>query len=160
MKNKLIRRFLMILSALLIAMGFSIFLNRASFDPNFSVIDAISSATKRSHKSSSNSNTAATWGYSAENIALPDMTAYCEGTIAVENGSSYVVLKKENLPKNTLVMLSDKDNDDYRQAVQQVTAYYRALGYRIEIRECSETMMLSLAHAEHFDLFLLREEAE
>ena len=70
------------------------------------------------------------------------------------------MLKKENLPKNTLVMLSDKDNDDYRQAVQQVTAYYRALGYRIEIRECSETMMLSLAHAEHFDLFLLREEAE
>lgn len=35
------------------------------------------------------------------------------------------------------------------------------LGYSIEIREYSETMMLSLAHAGHFDLFLLRkEEAE
>ncbi len=73
---------------------------------------------------------------------------------------SYVVLKKADLPKDTLVILSDKDNSDYTKAVRQVAAYYEDLGYSVEIRKYSETMMLSLAHAGHFDLFLLRKEEQ
>lgn len=157
MKAQLKRRLIILLASLLLVIGISTLLNRASFDPNFSVVDAISSATKRSHRSSSKTDTVTPWGYSVDDLALPDEAAYIEETVSAGN-SSYVLLRKANLQDGTLLILSDKDNRDYAKAVQQVVEYYEALGYTVEIREYSETMMLSLAHAEHFDLFLLREE--
>ena len=158
MKAQFKRRFIILLASLLLVIGISVFLNRASFDPNFSVVDAISSATKRSHRSSSKTDTAMAWSYSVDDLALPDETAYTEETIETTKGR-YILLQREALSGGTLIILSDKDNNDYAKAVQQVAEYYEALGYTVEIREYSETMMLSLAHAEHFDLFLLREEA-
>ena len=157
MQDQLKRRFIILLLSLLIVIGISTFLNRASFDPNFSIVDAISGATKRSHRNSSKTDDVTAWGYTMDDLALPDVTAYIEETIVIEN-SSYVLLRKEDLPNKTLLILSDKDNRDYAKAVQQIAEYYENLGYIVEIREYSETMMLSLAHAEHFDLFLLREE--
>lgn len=158
MKNQLKRRLLILLVSFLLVFGISTLLNRASFDPNFSVVDAISSATKRSHRNPSKTDTVTVWGYSVDDLALPDGSAYMEETTPIGN-TSYVLLRKAELPNGTLLILSDKDNRDYTKAVQQVAEYYEALGYTVEIREYSETMMLSLAHAEHFDLFLLREEA-
>lgn len=158
MKTQLKRRLLILLASLLLVIGISVFLNRASFDPNFSVVDAISSATKRSHRNSSKTDTVTAWSYSVDDLALPDGSAYIEETTAIGN-TSYVLLRKAELPNGTFLILSDKDNRDYTKAIQQVAEYYEALGYTVEIREYSETMMLSLAHAEHFDLFLLREEA-
>ena len=158
MKTQLKRRLLILLASLLLVIGISVFLNRASFDPNFSVVDAISSATKRSHRNSSKTDTVTAWSYSVDDLALPDGSAYTEETTTIGN-TSYVLLRKAELPNGTLLILSDKDNRDYTKAIQQVAEYYEALGYTVEIREYSETMMLSLAHAEHFDLFLLREEA-
>lgn len=158
MKTQLKRRLLILLASLLLVIGISAFLNRASFDPNFSVVDAISSATKRSHRSSSKTDTVTAWSYSVDDLALPDGSAYIEETTTIGN-TSYVLLRKAELPNGTLLILSDKDNRDYTKAIQQVAEYYEALGYTVEIREYSETMMLSLAHTEHFDLFLLREEA-
>ena len=99
------------------------------------------------------------WGYFVDDLALPDEEEYTEETIEIK-GSDYVVLKKADLPKDNLLLLSEKDNGDYAEAVQQVAEYYENLGYPVEIREYSETMMLSLAHAEHFDLFLLRKEID
>lgn len=158
MKTQIKRRLLILLASLLLVIAISTLLNRASFDPNFSVVDAISSATKRSHRSSSKTDTVTPWGYSVDDLALPDEAAYIEETVSAGN-SSYVLLRKANLQDGTLLILSDKDNRDYTKAIQQVAEYYEALGYTVEIREYSETMMLSLAHAEHFDVFLLREEA-
>ena len=158
MKTQLKRRLIILLASLLLVIGISVFLNRASFDPNFSVVDAISSATKRSHRNSSKTDTVTAWSYSVDDLALPDGSAYIEETTTIGN-TSYVLLRKAELPNGTLLILSDKDNRDYTKAIQQVAEYYEALGYTVEIREYSETMMLSLAHAEHFDLFLLREEA-
>ena len=158
MKTQLKRRLLILLASLLLVIGISTLLNRASFDPNFSVVDAISSATKRSHRNSSKTDTVTAWSYSVDDLALPDGSAYIEETTTIGN-TSYVLLRKAELPNGTLLILSDKDNRDYTKAIQQVAEYYEALGYTVEIREYSETMMLSLAHAEHFDLFLLREEA-
>ena len=155
MKNQLKRRVIILFVSFLLVTGISIFLNKASFDPNFSVMDAVTGATKRSHHNSSKADTITTWGYSEDDIVLQDETAYIEKNIEVKN-DSYVVLKKADQPKDTLVILSDKDNSDYTKAVRQVAAYYEDLGYLVEIREYSETMMLSLAHAGHFDLFLLR----
>ena len=158
MKTQLKRRFIILLASLLLVIGISALLNRASFDPNFSVVDAISSATKRSHRNSSKTDTVTVWGYSVDDLVLPDEAAYIEETVATGN-TNYVLLRKADLPNGTLLLLSDKDNRDYTKAVQQVAEYYENFGYTVEIREYSETMMLSLAHAEHFDLFLLREEA-
>ena len=158
MKAQFKRRFIILLASLLLVIGISVFLNRASFDPNFSVVDAISSATKRSHRNSSKTDTATAWSYSVDDLALLDGSAYIEETTTIGN-TSYVLLRKAELPNGTLLILSDKDNRDYTKAIQQGAEYYEALGYTVEIREYSETMMLSLAHAEHFDLFLLREEA-
>ena len=158
MKNQLKRRFVILLVSFLFVTGISIFLNKASFDPDFSVVDAISGATKRSHHNSSKADTMTTWGYSVDDLMLTDETAYIEETIKVKSGS-YALLKKADLLKDTLVILSDKDNSGYTKAVQQIAEYYENLGYSVEIRECSEIMMLSLAHVEHFDLFLLRKEA-
>ena len=158
MKKQLKRRLIILFSTVLIVAGISNFLNKASFDPNFSVADAVTGATKRAHKKSSKSDTVTVWDYSADDLALPDITAYSEETIITEKGS-YVLLRKSELSQDTLIILSDKDNRDYAKAVEQAAKYYEDLGYTIEIRKYSETMMLSLAHAEHFDLFLLREEA-
>ena len=152
MKKQLKRRAIILLASFLLVLGISTFLNKASFDPDFSVVDAVTGATKRSK-----TGTITTWGYSEDDLVLQDETAYIEENIEVKN-DSYVVLKKADLPPNTLVILSDKDNRDYTKAVQQVAEYYEDLGYSVEIREYSETMMLSLAHAGHFDLFLLQKE--
>ena len=158
MKTQLKRRFIILLASLLLVIGISALLNRASFDPNFSVVDAISSATKRSHRNSSKTDTVTVWGYSVDDLVLPDEAAYIEETVATGN-TNYVLLRKADLPNGTLLLLSDKDNRNYTKAVQQVAEYYENFGYTVEIREYSETMMLSLAHAAHFDLFLLREGA-
>ena len=157
MKKQLKRRVIILLTTFLFVIGISAFLNKASFDPNFSVVDAVTGATKRSHHNSSKTGMTTTWGYSEDDLVLQDETVYIEENIEVKN-DSYVVLKKADLPKDTLVILSDKDNSAYTKAVRQVAAYYEDLGYLVEIREYSETMMLSLAHAGHFDLFLLRKE--
>lgn len=158
MKNQLKRRFIILLASCFLVIGISAVLNRASFDPNFSVLDAISGATKRSQRHLSKQEKVASWSYSVDDLALPDEAIYAEETIKAQS-DSYVLLKKVDFPKDTLVILSDKDNNDYMRAVQQVTEYYENLGYTVKIREYSETMMLSLAHAGHFDLFLLRKEA-
>ena len=157
MKIQLKRRASILFISFLLVTGISIFLNKASYDPDFSVVDAVTGATKRSQHNSSKAGTITTWGYSEDDLVLQDETAYIEENIEVKN-DSYVVLKKADLPQNTLVILSDKDNSDYTKAVRQVAAYYEDLGYSVEIRKYSETMMLSLAHAGHFDLFLLQKE--
>ena len=157
MKIQLKRRAIILFISFLFVIGISNFLNKASFDPNFSVMDAVTGATERSHHNSSKADTITTWGYSEDDLVLSDKKSCIEESIEVKN-SSYAVLKKADLSKDTLIILSDKDNSDYTKAVQQVAEYYEDLGYSVEIREYSETMMLSLAHAGHFDLFLLRKE--
>ena len=158
MKAQRKRRLMILLITIVFVGGFSIFLNRISFDENFSVIDAISGATKQKHREKEKTNTAETWGYSIDDLSLPNENAYIEETIHTETGS-YVLLRKNDLPDDTLVILSDSENNDYSKAVQEIAAEYENRNYKVEIRSCHETMMLSLAHAEHFDLFLLREEA-
>lgn len=159
MKDQLKRRFIILIVSILVVIGISVFFNRASFDPDFSVVDVISGASKRSSRISSKTTTMTAWDYSEDDLALPDKMAYTEETIEVKD-SSYVLLRKSELPKDTLVILTDKNNSDYTKAVQQIAEYYENLGYLVEIREYSETMMLSLAHAGHFDLFLLRKEGD
>ncbi len=156
MKEQLKRRLLILLAALGVVIILSTVFNHASYDPNFSFVDAISGATRRSRRT----DTGATieWAYSTADLVLPNPAAYTEETIDTENGR-YIVLQKAELSDEPLIFLSDKNNSAYANAVEQAAQYYENAGYTVEVRAYSETMMLSLAHAEHFDLFLLREEA-
>lgn len=151
------RRLAILIVVILLVTGISVFLNRVSFDSNFSAIDVISGATKHSQKKSSSSDESDDWEYSVDDIVLSDTEAFTEKTI-ITDGGTYTVLQKLNFPNDTLVILSDQNNNDYKNAVQETADYYENLGYKIEIRNYNETMMLSLAHAEHFDLFVLRRE--
>lgn len=158
MKGK-IQHVLLILSALLLVVGgISVFLNNASYNPNFSVIDAISGATKKTNHGSDKGETSSAWGYSKDDLALSEEN-YAEEMIVTSDGT-YKVLKNTSAIENTdeIVMLSDKENKEYQKAVQRIADYLGGQGYHVRIKECSETMMLSLVHAGHFEVFLMSEE--
>ena len=156
MKEQLKRRLLILMAALGVVIVFFTIFNHASFDPNFSFIDAISGATKRSQRN--DEDTAIEWEYSTDDLVLPNPAAYTEKIIDTSTGR-YRVLQKVDFSDTQLILLSDKNNSSYANAVEQVANYYENAGYTDTVREYSETMMLSLAHVERFDLFLLREEA-
>ena len=156
MKEQLKRRLLILLAALGVVIILSTVFNHASFDPNFSFVDAISGATRRSRRN--DAETAIKWEYSTADLVLPNPAAYTEKTIDIKSGH-YIVLQRAELSDKPLIFLSDKNNSAYANVVEQAAQYYENAGYTVEVRAYSETMMLSLAHAEHFDLFLLREEA-
>ena len=154
------RRIIILLAAFLLVSGISLLLNRASFDPDFNMLDVITGASEKSHDDSSEeSGGEAAWGYSAEDLALEDEGAYTEEPADTGDGR-YLLLRRADLPKGTLRILSDRESPEYSEAVQRVAAYYESLGYTTDVRECGNSMMLALAHAGKFDLFLLREEAE
>ena len=155
-----IRHVVLILMALLIIVGgISIFLNNASYNPDFSVIDAISGATKKTHGDNDENETAFLWGYTKDDLALSDEN-YAEEMI-ITAGSTYKILKNISAIENTdtIVLLSDRGNTEYQKAVQNIADYLKEQGYHVRIKKCSETMMLSLVHAGHFEVFLMSEEA-
>ena len=150
---------LILLILLLIVGGVSAFLNNASYNPDFSMIDAISGATKKSHNVEGKNEVAFNWGYSKNEIALSGKD-YTEETI-ITAGNTYKVLENTSaVEKNgrDIVLLSDKENEEYQKAIQNISDYLKGQGYHVRIKKCSEIMMLSLVHAGHFDIFLMSEE--
>ena len=159
MKEK-IQHLMLILLVLLISVGgISVFLNNASYNPDFSVIDAISGATKKAHRDKGKSETASVWGYSKDDLALSG-GKYTE-EIIITAGNTYKVLENTSAMEHAddIVLLSDKGNEEYQKAVRNVSDYLEKQGYHVRIKECSEIMMLSLVHAGNFALFLMSEEA-
>ena len=158
MKEKIHHFALILLVLLMVVGGISIFLNNASYNPNFSVIDAITGATKRSKRSDDKSETVSVWKYSMDDIALSEKN-YIEESIVTPEGT-YKVLKNTASIESTdhILLLSDKGNKEYQKAVQNITESLENQGYQIQIKECSETMMLSLVHAGHFYMFVMSEE--
>ncbi len=159
MKERIRHMMLILLALLIIVGGISIFLNNASYNPDFSVIDAISGATKKTHGDNDKSETVSLWGYTKDDLALSDEN-YAEETI-ITAGNTYKILKNISAIENTdtIMLLSDKGNTKYQKAVQNISDYLKEQGYHVRIKECSETMMLSLVHAGHFEVFLMSEEA-
>ena len=161
MKDRMQHFALILLALLIIVGGISIFLNNASYNPDFSVIDAISGATKKTHSDNDKNEAVSSWEYTKEDIALSEelFSNYTEEMI-VTAGSTYKVLENTSAIKktDTVVLLSDKENKTYQRAVQNIADYLKEDGYHVRIKECSETMMLSFVHAGHFDMFLMSEE--
>ena len=115
---------------------------------------------KKTHSDNDKSETVSSWGYTKEDIALSEelFSSYTEEMIVIA-GNTYRVLENTS-DKNTdkIVLLSDKGNKEYQRAVKNIADYLKEQGYHVRIKECSETMMLSLVHAGHFDIFLMSEE--
>ena len=158
MKEKIQHTVFLLAALLVIVGGISLFLNNASYNPDFSVLDAISGATKKTQHGEEKDETVPAWGYTTEDIALSGKD-YVEANI-VTDGKTYKVLKNTKRIENTenIVLLSDKENKEYQKAVKNIAGSLKEQGYKIRIKECSETMMLSLVHAGHFDIFLMSEE--
>ena len=159
MKERIQHSMLILLALLIVVGGISAFFNNASYNPDFSVIDAISGATKKSHHDKGKSDATSVWGYSKDDLALSGEN-YTEEIIKTA-GKSYKVLKNTVTveKRDDLILLSDKGNEEYQKAVENISGYLMEQGYHVRIKECSETMLLSFVHAGRFDLFLMSEEA-
>ena len=156
MKEQIQHRLLILLVLLGLTGSISLFLNNASFNPDFSMLDSISGATKKSHQGKNKA--VSKWNYTQDDIALEEGEKYREEYITIEQ-DSYILLEKNVVPskENTVVLLSNRENSVYQQAVGKVAEYLQKQGYHVQIKEYTETMMLSLVHAGHFDFFLMRE---
>lgn len=156
------RGILLVLTVVLIS-WFGPFLNKVSFDPNYSAIDVFSSASEKAKKQKSAKQIEEPWDYTWFDVQLSEEEGYKEEKIVIGD-TAYTVIFNENryIEKNSgkeLFLLSNSLSSSYQEAVSHLEAYYSAQGYQVKVESCSETIMISYAHAGCFDVFLLREEA-
>lgn len=157
MENKIRHRMLVLVCLLAVVGSIAMFLNNASYNPDFSFIDVISGATKKSHKTDDKIESANTWKYTIEDVALSETENYNIIVLTTENGVYQLLFNSDGNSDNP-TLLSDKGNEAYQTAVEDAAAYLEEQGYNIHIKECSENMMLSLVHAGCFDYFLMSAE--
>lgn len=136
--------------------GISLLLYNISYNPNFSAADALSGATKKTQNRSG--RVLVDWKYTKKDIDAKDQK-YIENEIKISD-KKYKLLKKDTTgnKKNTLILLSNKENESYQKAVNEISNYYTNQGYKVRVKKTTETMMLSMAHAGKFDVFLMSEE--
>ena len=159
MKEKMKHMLFVAAGLMVIVTGISMLFHNISYNPNFSVMDAISGATKRLKNDSKDKGNEASsdWNYTKADIALSGKE-YTEVLITTKNSTYHLLKSKQKFSKKQdIILLSSKENKTYQKAVQNVADNLKKQGHKISIKQCSETMMLSLAHAGHFDLFLMKE---
>ena len=158
MKEKIKHMLFVTASLVIIVAGISVLFHNISYNPDFSVMDAISGATKKSKHNKKETKEDSDWNYTKADIALSGKE-YTEVLITTKNSTYHLLKSKQKFSKKQdIILLSSKENKTYQKAVQNVADNLKKQGHKISIKQCSETMMLSLAHAGHFDLFLMREE--
>lgn len=159
MKENLRRRLILVLALFLLAGGLALFLNKVSFDQNFSVLDAVTGSSKRIHRESDGERAA--WRYTREDLMLPDTQRYTETTLDTGKARYRVLWDLDSRETSgTITLLSNREDRDYAQAVQDVAAALEKQGYSVRCAAYGETMMLSQAHAGRFDVFVLCEEVQ
>lgn len=186
MKKAIQHRALILLALIIVTGGISIFLNNVSFNPDFSVVDALSGATKKSKKKAVTGETISTWKYTIEDVALKKgqytekgqstkkgqyikkaqyEEQYIEKILKIDEGT-YRILENEGVKKKIksktkeIILLSNKENSSYQKAVKNVASYLEKQGNSVRIKECTETMMLSMVHAGDFTVFVMSEEEQ
>ena len=164
MKEAVQHKILVLGILVIVAGSISVFLNNASFNPDFSMLDALTGATRKAHHAESESVSESSeplWEYTLDDIQLPEETPYVVEKIATDN-ETFCVLKKlgSTEQKKPQILLSNSENSAYQQAVQSLAGALEAQGENVQIKEYTETVMLSMAHAEKFDYFLLRGEEQ
>lgn len=159
MREKAQHFLLVLLGTLVVSTGIAVLLNNASYNPDFSMMDAISGATKKAHKGNAENEINVTWEYSKDDVGLSGEN-YAEDAIVIE-GNTYKVLKNSSAMENgsDIVLLSNKEDQEYQKAVVCIADHLKKQGYSVQIKEYNEIMMLSLIHAGRFSIFLMSEEA-
>ncbi len=158
MKEKIKHMLFVTACLVIIVAGISVLFHNISYNPDFSVMDAISGATKKSKHNKKETKEDPDWNYTKDDIVLSGKE-YTEESITIKN-CIYKLLKNKTKfsKKEQIILLSNKEDKTYQKAVRNVADRFERQGYKVSIKQSSETMMLSLAHAGHFDLFLMREE--
>lgn len=149
------RKLIIILATIFLVSATGSLLNQMSYNPNFSMLDAITSASKKSKKKQTKTIDLS-WSYGLEDFKLSDNDGYKEKTLTIDN-KNYTLLQKDT-DSRSLTILSNKENSDYQKSVERICDFYQNQGYKINMVSSSETLFLSLAHAKHFDLLLMRKE--
>lgn len=159
MREKVQHFLLILLGTLVISTGIAVLLNNASYNPDFSMMDAISGATKKAHKANPENEINTIWEYSKDDVGLSGEN-YVEDVIVTE-GTTYKVLKNPSAMENgsDIVLLSNKEDPEYQKAVVRIADHLEKQGYSVRIKEYNEIMMLSFVHAGRFSIFLMSEEA-
>ena len=157
------RRAILLVATVVLISWFGSFLNKVSFDPNYSAIDVFSSATKRAKKSKTTAQADESWNYTWDDVQLSEEDGYKEETIKIED-KYYTVIRNENRAakenaNKEMILLSNTSDSSYQKEVAQLADYYAGQGYDVKVEQSGEMMMISYAHAGRFDVFLLREEA-
>ena len=158
MKEKIKHMLFVTACLVIIVAGISVLFHNISYNPDFSVMDAISGATKKSKHNKKEMKEDPDWNYTKDDIVLSGKE-YTEESITIKN-CIYKLLKNKTKfsKKEQIILLSNKEDKTYQKAVRNVADRFERQGYKVSIKQSSETMMLSLAHAGHFDLFLMKEE--
>lgn len=159
MKERIRHGFVVAIITVAILGGAATFLNNVSYNPDFTVIDAISGASKKVQNGEDESGKV-TWKYTRADVVLPENQDYKDEKIEI-NQEEYQILRNISYEDKSkkLVILSNEQNISYQKSVREVASYLKKQGYDIRIKQCTETMMLSLVHTGNFDIFLMSKEA-
>lgn len=158
------RRAILLVVTVVLISWFGSFLNKVSFDPNYSAIDVFSSASKKAKKSKTTSQADESWNYTWDDVQLSEEDGYREETIKIDNQYYTVICNENRAAKRNdnnneeMILLSNTADSSYQKAVAQLADYYAGQGYDVKVEKTGEMMMTSYAHAGRFDVFLLREE--
>ena len=119
MKEKIKHSAFVLVGLLLIVAGLSLFFNNASYNPDFSVMDAISGATKRSKNDSKDKGNEASsdWNYTKADSALSGKE-YTEVLITTKNSTYHLLKSKQKFSK------------------KQISSYYPARKIRHIRKQC------------------------
>ncbi len=159
------RRIALLLVVVMCIAGFGELCNKISFDSTFSVIDALSGASKKKKKTEVQTETASevenvdSWDYSMERLALP-VESHDYKTVSLNDGDRiyYLLWSTQESNSQEIVMPAADENQDYLQSVQEASRLLMEQGYSVSIRNYTEIMFVSLAHAGKFDVVLIGEE--
>ena len=134
-----------------------VFLYKSSFDPQFTVVDALSGATKKKEHVKQTTE----WGYTADDFSLGEKKQQYQEKKIFLNGKQYQVLWKITAQKQgKLILIVNKENRAYKKAASEFAGQLEQEGYQIQIREDTELMFQSVARSGKFDILLLNGEEQ
>ena len=124
MKEKIKHMLFVTASLVIIVAGISVLFHNISYNPDFSVMDAISGATKKSKHNKKETKEDPDWNYTKDDIALSGKE-YTEESITIKN-CTYKLLKNKTKfsKKEQIILLSNKEDKTYQKAVRNVADHF------------------------------------
>jgi hypothetical protein len=153
MNGKLVVKTGLITAAVIAVLAY--FSYNASYNPDFSALDFITSASPK--KKAKNRKDVQETVYSIQDFALNEpLDGFDE--IPVETG---ILLRRKNPMHTPMLFPVDADSPVYLKKCTRQADFLREQGYEIQMRPCRPFEFTALIHAGKFDLLLLTDiEAE